>query len=236
MNILICDDDPYTRKMLEKIVSQNPLVDTIFLAKDGVEAVNMIKNKSMDIVLMDVDMPNLDGIDAAKMMSKLSSRTRFIFITAYMEHAIESFSVHPYDYLLKPIDISKFKDTLNNLITIVMEDFKENAIDKIAIKDKRKIAIVLLEDILYFEKVDRDVLVHTQKEAYTLSKTLSELEDKLNSSFCRVHQSFMVNIEKIKTIKDMGNRSYQIEFTGTKKTALMSRYKVDEIKKKIVTF
>ncbi|QXM06235.1 LytR/AlgR family response regulator transcription factor [Crassaminicella indica] len=234
MNILICDDDLYTRKMLEKIVSQNPFVDTVFLAKDGVEAINMIKNESIDIALMDIDMPNLDGIDAAKMMSNLSSKTRFIFITAYMEHAIESFSVHPYDYLLKPIDISKFKYTLNNLIIIVMEDFKENGIRKITIKDKSKISVVPLKEILYFEKVDRDVLVHTQKEEYTLSKTLTELEDKLNSSFCRVHQSFIVNIEKIKTITNMGNRSYQIEFTGSEKTALMSRYKFEKLKKIVI--
>ncbi|WP_165916394.1 LytR/AlgR family response regulator transcription factor [Marinisporobacter balticus] len=236
MNILICDDDQYTRKMLGKIISQNPFIDKVFTAEDGVQAVDIIKKESVDIALMDIGMPNLDGIDAAKIMSKLSSKTRFVFITAYMEHAIESFSVHPYDYLLKPIDISKFKDTLNNLITISMDNLKENGIDKIIIKDKIKISVIPLEDILYFEKVSRDVSVYTNKEIYTLDKTLAELENKLNSNFFRVHQSFIINIEKIKTIKNMGNRSYQIEFIGSKKVALMSRYKFEELKKKIVTF
>lgn len=235
MNILICDDDKYVRKMLEKITAENTLVSKIFIAEDGLEAVKIAGNKKIDIALLDIDMPNLDGIETAKIINKIFPKVKFIFITAYMEYAVDSFSVHPYDYILKPVDILKFKNTLNDLITMQIKERNDNSIDKIVIKNKREILVVSLKDILYFEKVDRDVLAHTNKEVYTLNKTLAELENSSHPIFCRAHQSFIVNIEKIKKIKDMGNRSYQIEFLDSKKVAFVSRYKFEELKNKIVT-
>lgn len=89
VNILVCDDHKHTRKMLEKISSENIFIKNIFSAADG--------------------------LDAAKQINKISPDTKFIFITAQMEYAIDSFSVHPYNYLLKPIDISVFIDNLNAL-------------------------------------------------------------------------------------------------------------------------
>lgn len=236
MNVLICDDDKYVRKMLEKITSENALVNKILVAEDGLEAVKIAGNEKIDIALLDIDMPNLDGLETAKIINKTFPKVKLVFITAYMEYAVDSFCVHPYDYLLKPIDISKFKDTLNDLISIQKKECNDNNIDTIVVKNKRELFIVPIKDILYFEKVGRDVLVHTCKEEYTLDKTLSELENRLNSNFLRVHKSFIVNVKKIKKIKDMGNRSYQIEFIKTNKVAFVSRYKFEELKEKIITF
>lgn len=111
-----------------------------------------------------------------------------------------------------------------------------NTIEKIAIKDKHNIFFISIIDILFVEKISNELLIHTDKGAYLLNKTLTELEDILDENFCRVHRSFIVNIKKISSITNLGNRSYQISFEGTNKNALMSRYKCDELKKKIVTF
>ncbi|MDR5658803.1 response regulator [Serpentinicella sp. ANB-PHB4] len=94
-NILICDDHKLTREMLKKVASQNPFASKIFTAKDGVQAVEVAKQERLNIAFLDIDMPNLNGIDAAKLISKVSSVTRFVFVTAHMEYAIDSFSVHP---------------------------------------------------------------------------------------------------------------------------------------------
>lgn len=115
-NVLICDDHKYTRKMLEKVVSDNPFSSNIFIAEDGVEAVEVAKENNIDIALLDIDMPNLNGIDAAKSINKMSPNAGFIFITAHMEYAVDSFSVHPYNYLLKPVDVEALKETLEELI------------------------------------------------------------------------------------------------------------------------
>ncbi|SNT21950.1 two component transcriptional regulator, LytTR family [Anaerovirgula multivorans] len=222
-NILICDDHKPIRKMLEKIASENPFVSKVFVAEDGVEAVKVVQQEKIDIALLDIDMPNLNGIDAAKLINKISPDTKFVFITAHMEYAIDSFAVHPYNYLIKPIDITTFKDTLDELIVLINIQFKQPIIDKLTIKNKNSILLISFDDILFFEKIGKDTIVNTCKEDYVTSMILKELESILNNNFLRVHQSFIVNTNKIKKIEDVGNRTYIIEFNNTKKTAFMSR-------------
>ncbi|MCC5911717.1 MAG: response regulator transcription factor [Clostridiaceae bacterium] len=231
-NVLICDDHKHTRKMLEKITSENPLTNNIFTAEDGVEAVKVAQQENIDIALLDIDMPNLNGIDAAKLISKMSPETRFVFITAHMEYAIDSFAVHPYDYLLKPIDIGVLKETLNELMVKMKNSLKQSInINMITVKNKGSTFMIPIIDVVFFEKVGKDTIVHTLKNEYSISKTLTDLETTLNDKFLRVHQSFIINIEMITTVQDVGNRSYCIKFQGTKKMAYMSRYKFEKFKK-----
>ncbi|AOY75346.1 LytR/AlgR family response regulator transcription factor [Clostridium formicaceticum] len=230
ITILIGDDYQYTRKMLEKIASENPFVSRIFAVEDGLEAVKIVQQETIDIALLDIDMPNLNGIEAAKIISKMSPKTKFVFITAHMDYAIDSFAVHPYNYLLKPIDISVFKDNINELVMSITSEPKQSSISMITVKDKNNTCMLSLKEIIYFQKVDKATVVHTNKEEYLINKTLTELENKLNSNFLRVHQSFIINIDKTAKIQDMGDRSYRIEFNGTKKTAYMSRYRFEKLK------
>lgn len=234
MNVLICDDDQYLRKMLKKVTSNNEKIDNIFTAADGIEAVKTAEEKSIDIALLDIDMPKLDGIEATKIISKATPKTYFVFITAHMEYAIDSFCVHPYDYLLKPIDIEGFERTLEELVDLIQKrslNEKDKKIDKLAIKEDGAIYFVLMNDILYFEKIDREVLVHTAKNVYAINKTLRALEKDLNNSFIKTHQSFIVNKEKIKKIKEIGDRTYDIQFFDCKKKASLSRKKYERLKK-----
>ncbi|SNS79553.1 two component transcriptional regulator, LytTR family [Anaerovirgula multivorans] len=199
-NILICDDHKPIRKMLEKIASENPFVSKVFVAEDGVEAVKVVQQEKIDIALLDIDMPNLNGIDAAKLINKISPDTKFVFITAHMEYAIDSFAVHPYNYLIKPIDITVLKDNLNEIVLSIMNSSKQPSISMITVKDKNNTLILPLKEIIFFEKVGKDTVVNTNKEEYVINKTLAELESKLNSNLLRVHQSFIVNINKIAKI------------------------------------
>jgi len=239
MNILICDDDKYTRKMLEKLVSKNPFINKVFLSDDGLEAVNTAKKEDIDIALMDIDMPNLDGIEAAKIINNMTEDTRFIFITGYMDYAIDSFCVHPYDYILKPVDIEHLKTVLDKLIAIKLKELKsskkENKNSTFAIKHGQKIIVVKKNDILFFEKDNRDILVHTANECFTLSNTsLSKIEKNLDNDFFRSHRAFIVNKTRIKEIDSVGNLSYNIKFVKSKKTAILSKNKYEHIKEHLL--
>lgn len=234
MNILICDDDQYVRKMLEKIISKNKNICNIFTADDGLEAIKIVQKQTINIALLDIDMPSLNGIEAAKIISQLSQCTRFVFITAHVEYAIDSFYVHPYDYLLKPIDTKKLERTLNELIELNRKNLLDkkkikDKVEKIAIKEGLEISFVNIDKILYFEKVDRKVLLHTPNQVYTLNKNLVELENILNNNFIRTHRSYIVNKDKIKKIKLVGDRAYQVMFIGSKKEAALSRNKYSEV-------
>ena len=103
------------------MLGKNKNINKIFKAADGLEAVKIVKDRNIDIVLLGIDMPNLDGIEAAKIISKGSPKTQFIFITAHMEYAIDSFCVHPYGYFLDPIDIEEFEGTLDKLVTLMQK-------------------------------------------------------------------------------------------------------------------
>lgn len=233
INVLICDDDEYTRRMLEKIVSQRPFTSRIHTASDGVEALSVARETSLDIVLMDIDMPRLNGIEAAKTICALSPDAKFIFITAYMDYAIESFSVHPYNYLLKPLDIGKLEKNLDEMKSHIKK--LPDSSSKIAVKNENSIYFIHIDEILFFEKVTGKLLVHTAEESYTLNKTLSEIESSITGNFLRVHRSFIVNMDKMSTITNLGNRSYQVDFHESEKKALMSRYRFEDLKDNIVT-
>lgn len=232
MNVLICDDDNYVRKMLEKVVSENENVSKIFMASDGLEAVKVAGDNHIDLALLDIDMPNLDGIETAKILKKAAPDVEFVFITGYMEYAIDSFRVHPYDYILKPIDIDRLNEVLSeigkNLRKTKEKETKE--IKKFSVKKGQEMVLIPLDEILFFERANREVLLNTRDEAYRVNKTLMEIEKDLPSNiFLRTHKSFIVNKNKIKKINVVGNKSFQIQFFYSNKDAVLSRHKYDDV-------
>lgn len=232
VDILICDDNKYARKMLEKLSSENLFITTIFTAKDGIDAVSIVQQNMIDIAFLDIDMPHMNGIDVAKLISKISPKTKFIFITAHAEYAIESFIVHPYDYILKPIDIDNFNNVLTTL-AISIRRTKQQTSQSLTIKENQVLHIIHTNEILYIEKEDRVVRIHTSKNSVTFNKTLSEMEKILDKNFVRTHKSFIVNRTRIEKIIQVGNTSYQIRFRNSEKTALMSRHKYDDLVKSL---
>ncbi|SKC40405.1 LytR/AlgR family response regulator transcription factor [Maledivibacter halophilus] len=112
----------------------------------------------------------------------------------------------------------------------------DNNLDKLAIKEEGHINFVMVKDILYFEKSHRKVLAHTAKNTYTLNSTLKELEENLDDKFTKTHRSFIVNKKKIKKIKEVGDRTYEIQFFDTDKKASLSRKKYEELMKGLSIF
>lgn len=226
INVLICDDDQNMRKMLRKIVSENHVISNVYITENGIEALEIVQEQTINIALLDIEMPKLNGIETAKLISKISPSTSFIFITAHADYAIDSFAVHPYSYLLKPINKELLNNTLNDLVHEIVPD---NQI--ITIKNGNDILVLAIKNILFYEKAGNKTAVHTIDDEIIWNKTLTEIESILNKTFLRTHQSFIVNTESIKKIEHLGNRSYRIEFKETKKTAYMSRNNYEKMKK-----
>ncbi len=232
MNVLICDDDNYVRKMLEKVVSENANVNKVFMAGDGLDAVRVAGSNHIDVALLDIDMPNLDGLESAKIIKKAASNIEFIFITGYMEYAIDSFCVHPYDYILKPIDIDRLNEVLDeigeNRKTQKEKESKE--VKKFSVKKGQEMVLIPLDEILFFERANREVWLNTRDEAFKVNKSLMDIENDLPGNiFLRTHKSFIVNKNKIKKINVVGNKSFQIQFFYSDKDAVLSRHKYDDV-------
>lgn len=104
-SILICEDDKSTLGMFCRLLETNPLIDDIYKACTGDEAVRIIRDKFPDILILDIDLPDIDGIQVAKAACDMMPDVAVAFVTGYPDFAVESFVVHPYDYIIKPIDI-----------------------------------------------------------------------------------------------------------------------------------
>jgi two-component system LytT family response regulator len=174
----------------------------------------------------------MNGLEVAKVISNLLPDTFFVFVTGYTKYAVDSFAVHPFDYIIKPVN----KDRISEVITKIAKRLNNSTISKkanmLTLKNKDETYFVHPRDIIFFERQSRDTLVHTKHGVFTINENLTDLETNLFDNFLRVHQSFLINLNKVKMIKNLTNRSYEIEFVGYNKKAFLSRYKYDEFKEK----
>lgn len=237
VNILLLEDEHYTRKFLKKLVSENPFVDRVIDTPSGKEAISLARKYKPDIVLLDIELApeeELNGIQVAKTIYDFNPETYFAFITGYSQYAIESFAVHPYDYILKPVKKDRVNEIISSLAGKVNKrNDPKSSLEKITLKVKNEINEKLMiapDDILFIEKQNKLSLVYTGSKIHKTYKTLREFEDKLGENFLRVHKSFIANLDKISGIREVGNRSYEINFDGYDQVALMSRYKFEEHK------
>lgn len=200
LSIAICDDDIQTtgkmESIIQKMAKQNLVNIETEVFWDGKSLVEAIINKNnFDLIYLDIEMDKEDGISAAKKIREYDKNVLIIYVTSHENHMKESFSVHPFQFLVKPVNEK------------LMETCFKAAIDDINDADfyfrysyKRVNYKVPVRDILYFESNRRKILIVTQKDIYELYGKLNEIESSLESckiSFLRVHQSFLVNYKHV---------------------------------------
>ncbi|AEG60510.1 LytR/AlgR family response regulator transcription factor [Desulforamulus ruminis] len=233
VTILLLEDEHYIRRFIKQLVSGNPLVDKVIDTPSGKEAIGLAGKYKPNIALLDIKLApgeGLDGIQVAKTIHDyLNPETHFVFITGYSEYAIESFAVHPYDYILKPLEEGKLDEVISNLAVKVKDKIGTgHGPRKITVKAGNKQYIISLENIIFIEKQGKCSLIHTESGIYKSYQTMESFESMLGSNFLRVHRSFIVNLNKIRGIREVGNRSHMIDFDGYDRVALMSRYKYEK--------
>lgn len=235
-SILICEDDKSTLGMFCKLLEANPLIDEIYRASTGREAVRIIKEKSPDILILDIDLPDIDGIQVAKIACDLNPEVAIAFVTGYPDFAAESFAVHPYDYIIKPIDVERFQDTVNKMVVKLECDTLRNKLKltgKFPLRTEDGIMFLNLDDVIFVEKNGKETVIHTTNGMHKCNYSLKDLEINLNERFYRVHKSYIVNVTMIDMIQNMGE-SYIITFHNYDKTVLMSKNRFQFLKDKFI--
>ncbi|NLI11796.1 MAG: response regulator transcription factor, partial [Peptococcaceae bacterium] len=165
VNILLLEDEPYTRRFLKKLVSENPFVGTVIDTPSSSEAISLAREHKPDVALLDIELApeeRLNGIQVAKNIYEFSPETFFVFITGYSQYAVESFAVHPYDYILKPVKKDKVNEVISSLASkIKKRNSVRNNPEKIMIRVKNEIFMMTPDDILFIEKQKKISLIHT---------------------------------------------------------------------------
>jgi len=232
LKILILEDEEYTLRFLEKLVSEHPLTGEISGTSSGSEAIQLAGKISPDIAFLDIELTpqdELNGIEVARTIQRISPHTKFVFVTGYTRYAIDSFVVHPYDYVLKPIQKSKVFDILSELSKdAASPQVNTNTNRRLIFRSEDEIFFINTADVFFFEKMGKKAAIHSSSGVREATCIFNELETLLGSKFIRVHKSYVVNMDKISRIIDTGNQSYEVYFHDYDKVALLSRIKYRE--------
>ena len=199
---LIVDDEPVAREILENHLNR---INTFILAgscKSAVEAFKLINTQSIDLIFLDINMPEISGLSFAKLINK---QIKIIFTTAYREYAADGFDLQAVDYLLKPISFERFLQAVNKFMdetSLVTRDFTkeitEEKIDYFFVRSDRKMVKLNFSDILYIESISDYIKIHLTDKTVVTRETISNVEAKLSQKeFIRVHRSYIVSLKNI---------------------------------------
>ena len=209
LKCIAVDDEPLALKLVETFIEQTPFLELISSCDNAVEAMGVIREKQPDLVFLDINMPNLTGMELARLLQEQpGSLPKIVFTTAYNHYAIEGYRVNAVDYLLKPFSYEEFLRAANKVLQIVQEASNDHPPtnvedDFIFLKVEYQWVKVNLKDILYIESLKDYVKVHLENSDKALMSLISlkALEEKLPSSkFMRMNRSFIVSLEKISAI------------------------------------
>ncbi|MFP4024400.1 MAG: LytR/AlgR family response regulator transcription factor [Thiohalospira sp.] len=196
LKCIIVDDEPLAIAVIEGYLKKIPYIEIVGKFDNALPVFEFLKENEVDIILLDIEMPGLTGIDFVRSIYNPPS---IIFITANKNYAIEGFDLNVDDFLLKPISFERLLKAVNRVIekkSVEKEDFSEN--DFLYLKENKKMVKVYLKNILYLESIKDYVKVVTVCKTVVTKQPLSYFESILSSSqFLRIHRSFIVAINKI---------------------------------------
>jgi two-component system LytT family response regulator len=216
MRVLVVDDEPLTRTALATLLSQRSDVEEFEVVEDAHQALVQLRERAFDVLLLDIHMPGLSGLQLIERLSKQNGpRPSIVFITAYQEHAVEAFEKRAVDYVLKPLvparvhealDVAVRRSTQERAARLLdmMSDLKlrSERTTRVAIKDKGRIVFVDAEELISAEAHGNYVLLQQKVGSYLLRETISGIAEKLRPyGFIRIHRSVLVNVAFVDTIQ-----------------------------------
>ncbi len=223
LKCIAVDDEPLALRLVETFIEQTPFLELITTCDNAVEAMGIIRETKPDVVFLDINMPNLTGMELARLIQdQPGPLPKIVFTTAYNHYAIEGYRVNAVDYLLKPFSYEEFLRASTKVLQL-HEEANNNQFQNIAADDEfifLKVEYqwvrISLKDICYIESLKDYVKVHLEDSQKALLSLISlkALEEKLPSSkFMRVHRSFIVSLDKISAISKNSIFIDKIEIT-----------------------
>jgi len=201
--LLIVDDEPLARQRLRDLVSDVGGYDVAGEAANGVEALALLQQGTVDIALVDIRMPVMDGIELAQHLRGLAQPPNLIFTTAYDHYAVQAFDLNAIDYLLKPIRSERLAAALAKARPLQLKQSQvlqslQQTHDHLSIQERGKVLLIPVEDVLYFRAELKYVTVRTREKSYLLETSLTQLEHTHADKFVRIHRNALVARDAIR--------------------------------------
>ena len=194
---LIVEDEPNAQQLLQDYISKVPYLTLKGTCFDALEALEFLGHSQADLIFLDINMPDLTGIELIHMLPK---EQKVIFTTASSDHAIESYEYNAVDYLLKPITFKRFLMAVQKAFS-PSSPASSQAEEYLFAKSDKKMIRVNLRDIVYFEALKEYVCIHTKTQKIVTYKRMKELLEKLPGHFTRIHNSYIVNGDHITRVE-----------------------------------
>lgn len=242
---LIVDDEVPARDELRYLLSFTPEVMIAGEADNAAEAIALATQLQPDVIFLDINMRDIDGLEAAAIMRKIAPRAMIVFATAYDEYAVRAFQIGAVDYLLKPFEQERITQTVDRLKNYQQEEWfaATNRVDavidatkiqvnKLPVEKAGKIILLNYNDIIYAYANAGNVMVVTAKEELNYCGTLSELEERVGkTNILRVHKSYIVNMDKVREVVPWFKGTYWLKMEQCPNTEIpVSKSQIKDIK------
>ncbi|MDH5766747.1 MAG: LytTR family DNA-binding domain-containing protein [Gammaproteobacteria bacterium] len=241
MKILIVDDEPLARQRLVGLVENIDGYNFCGDASNGFETIEKIQALKPDIILLDIRMPGMDGIEVARHINNMSKPPAIIFTTAYSDHALQAFETHAIDYLVKPIKQERLSDALQaarrltrpQLQQIKQSEQLENIRQNICVKIRGSLELIPVDSIYYFLADHKYVTLKTAKHEHLIEEPLKSLEQEFSDYFTRIHRNALVSNQYITGLEKTTDGQHVITLLDIPDQLEISRRHLPHVRKKI---
>ena len=237
MRVMIVDDEHLARDRLQRMLEKLDDVEVVCQAANGLEAVQAAGEYLPDLVLLDIRMPGMDGLETAQHLNELAEPPAVVFCTAYEEHAIEAFDVQAVGYLLKPVRRDDLAEALTrarrvNKVQLQALSGEDNPRrTHISARTRRGIELVPITEVRFFQADQKYVTVRHAEGEVIIDETLRELEDEFDDLFVRVHRNAIVAAQFITGLDRDPEGHYQVRLDGVEDGIDISRRHVAGVRK-----
>jgi two-component system response regulator AlgR len=241
MRVLVVDDEAPARERLRRLLEGLDNCSVCGEAATGLSALGLAEEHQPDVLLMDIRMPGMDGLEAARHLLALEQPPAVIFTTAYSDHALEAFETHAVDYLLKPVRRERLAEALENArrltrvqaAALQQEGRHGTARTRICVRVRGSLQLIPVDEIRYFQADQKYVSVASPQGELLIEETLKSLEDEFRDRFIRVHRNALVAVRFLYGLEKDAGGKFRIQLEGVDGRPEVSRRHVAEVRQRI---
>ena len=236
LRVLVVDDEAPARRRLRDLLDDCsaalPLV-VVGEAQNGREALELLQGAPADLVLTDIHMPDMDGIELAKHLLKVTHPPVVVFTTAFHEHAVQAFELNAVDYLMKPVRVQRLLSALQKVPKLrpvpaeKLAQLPASARRFLSVTERSRVVLVPLEDVVYLKAELKYITIRTPQREYLLEESLTKLESEFGGRFVRVHRNCLVARDRIRgferRVNDDGDAHWEVLLNGVPECLPVSR-------------
>lgn len=232
IRVIIAEDNPDAQEILAGFMEPLNAFEVIAIVDNGEHLLELNFKKKPNLIIADINMPLLNGIEAYRLCKKVNPELNCIFTTGYQQYAVSAFDLNAVDYVMKPIKKERLYRSLEKAKSLINNNKKSKQKKILSIQINRDYYFIPFKKIIFIEKVDRKTRIHTKEETYETNESLDRISSKLDSDFFRTHRSFIVNVYCISHITLEGE-TYLAHLREYPHFVHVSKLRVKELYKEI---